>query len=185
MLDEPQHRVGDDVVEAVVGLGVGGDQLHAVLVPVRRLHWERLAAVVLGRLDVLVGHRRGDPRNLAVRSQPDQRGDETPGASADRPVRLERDRAAVGNEHQRRVGHSRRRLLMTSRLRAPIVQAPTCSNRTSQSRSRRGVRNRCRTDSFPARPSCLPSLGSRRTSSERWAHSSTVETRNPDSPSLT
>ena len=35
VLDEPQHRVGDDVVEAVVGLGVGGDELDPVLVAVR------------------------------------------------------------------------------------------------------------------------------------------------------
>ena len=31
VLDEPQHRVGDDVVEAVVGLGVGDDEAHVVL----------------------------------------------------------------------------------------------------------------------------------------------------------
>jgi hypothetical protein len=30
VLDEPQHRVGEDVVEAVVGLVVGLDEAHAV-----------------------------------------------------------------------------------------------------------------------------------------------------------
>ena len=31
VLDEPQHRVGEDVVEAVVGLGVGDDEPHLEL----------------------------------------------------------------------------------------------------------------------------------------------------------
>ena len=34
VLDEPQHRVGEDVVEAVVGVGVGLDEAHVVLAAV-------------------------------------------------------------------------------------------------------------------------------------------------------
>ena len=69
VLDEPQHRVGDDVVEAVVGVRVGGDQLDAVLVAVRGADRERAAAVALGDRDVLVGHRRGDPGHVAMRGE--------------------------------------------------------------------------------------------------------------------
>ena len=70
MLDEPQHRVGDDVVEAVVRLGVGGDELDAGTRcrPVSRTGKAR-PPWRAGHRDVAVGHRRGDPGDLAVRAR--------------------------------------------------------------------------------------------------------------------
>ena len=65
VLDEPQHRVGHDVVEAVVGLRVALDELDAVVVPSSSTS-KRLAAVLAAHLGVLVGHRRGDPDGVAV-----------------------------------------------------------------------------------------------------------------------
>ena len=47
VLDEPQHRVGEDVVEAVVGVGVGGDEADLVLAAAGRLDRERPPAVLL------------------------------------------------------------------------------------------------------------------------------------------
>jgi hypothetical protein len=47
VLDEPEHRVGDDVVEAVVGLGVGGHEAHVVGAALGRLDLERPASVAL------------------------------------------------------------------------------------------------------------------------------------------
>ena len=105
VLDEPQHRVGDDAVEAVVGIGVGGDQLDAVLGPVRALDRERMAAVPAGHRDVAVAHRRGDPGDLTVPREAHQRGHQAAGAALRLAVGLERHRAAVGDEDQR-VGSS-------------------------------------------------------------------------------
>ena len=48
VLDEPEHRVGEDVVEAVVGVGVRGHEAHADVAAVRRRDLEGLAAVLLG-----------------------------------------------------------------------------------------------------------------------------------------
>ena len=45
VLDEPQHRVGEHVVEAVVRLRVGDDQPHLELAARRRAHRERAPAV--------------------------------------------------------------------------------------------------------------------------------------------
>ena len=89
VLDEPQHRVRGDVVEAVVGVGVGRDQLDPVLAAARRLHGERLALVALGDGRVLLGHRRRDPGHVAVGGEADQRGHQAAGARAEprRPVR--------------------------------------------------------------------------------------------------
>ena len=101
VLDEPQHRVGEDVVEAVVGLGVGGDQAHLVLAAGRRVHRERLAALLLGLLDVALGQRAGDPDRVAVRGQAGERGDEPARPALDRAVVLEGDGPAVGDEHER------------------------------------------------------------------------------------
>src|ERR1019366_4980197 len=108
MLDEPQHRVGDDVVEAVVGVGVRSHQLDAVLASVRRAYGKRPAVVSLAGLDVLVGHRGGDPGGLPMGGQPDQRRHEPAGSALDLPTGPEGHRAAVGDKHHRRVrGHRR------------------------------------------------------------------------------
>ena len=108
VLDEPEHRVGEDVVEAVVGLGVGGDEAHAELAAVGRLDLERLAAVLLGDAHVLVGHRRRDPDRVAVRGQADQGRGQPAGAALGRAVLLVGDGSAVGDEDEwgAAVGHT-------------------------------------------------------------------------------
>ena len=68
VLDEPEDRVGDDAVEAVVGLGVGLDQEHLVGDAVE-LDGCRTPVRFAGHRNVLVGHRRGDPQRVAVRDQ--------------------------------------------------------------------------------------------------------------------
>ena len=163
VLDEPQQRVGDDVVEAVVGLGIRLDQLHQVLVAVGRLDRERTPPVAPRRGRVLLGHRRGDPGDLAVGREPDQGRHQSSGP----PSYLSSGPKVTGPR------------LDTSTSGGLSHYTSSCSKTLSQSRSSRGIRKRRRTDSLPARPSCLPSPGSFRTSSARPAHSSTVDTRNP------
>ena len=107
VLDEPEHRVGEDVVEAVVGVGLRGHEADAELAAVRRLDLEGLAAVLLGHLHVLLRHRGGDPDRVAVGGEPDQRGGEAACAPLDRAVLLEGDGPAVRDEHQRRAVRAR------------------------------------------------------------------------------
>ncbi len=108
VLDEPEDRVGDHVVEAVVGLGVAADQQHAVVDAVdRELDG---AAAFLGDGHVLVGHRRGDPERVAVGDQAGQRRDQPAAAAAHGAlsplVKLKLGRASVGDDYQRvAVGH--------------------------------------------------------------------------------
>jgi len=101
VLDEPEHRVGDDVVEAVVGLVLGLDEADPEGAALGRLHFEGLAAVLAGDLDVLVGHRRGDPDRVAVRGQAGQRRHEPARAALDRAVFLIGHRPPVGDQYQR------------------------------------------------------------------------------------
>ena len=105
VLDEPEHRVGDDVVEAVVGLGVGLDEAHAEGPALRRLDLERPAAVLARDLDVLVGHRRGDPDRVAVRREAGQRGHEPARAALDRPVVLVGDGSPLETRTRAALGH--------------------------------------------------------------------------------
>ena len=102
VLDEPEHRVGEDVVEAVVGLRVGGDEAHAELAAVRAPR-SRTPGRRAPRpdLDVALGHRRRDPDRVAMRGEADQRGRETAGPALDRAVLLVGDRPAVGDQHER------------------------------------------------------------------------------------
>ena len=145
VLDEPQHRVRDHVVEAVVGVLVARDQPDPVGLAVH-LDGERAAVVALRHLGVLVGHRRRHPDRVAVMHQALKRGHE-PAAAALRLAPLERGRAAVRDEDE------------------GCVLVHRCSRKSfSQSRRRRGVRKCVRTCSLPARPSRLPRSGSRRIS---------------------
>ena len=100
VLDEPEHRVGDDVVEAVVGLVVGLDEAHAERAALGRLDLERVAAVLARDLDVLLGHRGGDPDRVAVRGQARQRGHEPAGPALDRAVVLIGDGPPVGDQDE-------------------------------------------------------------------------------------
>ena len=161
VLDEPEHRVGHDVVEAVVGLGIALDEADPVLHAVE-LHLEAAAVVFAARLDVLLGHGRGDPDRLAVLHEALQGGDEPAAAAASgqpAPVLpFEGGGAAVRDEYER-----------SAHARALKIR--------SQSRRSRGVRKWRRTCSLPERPSVRPSSGSRRIETARSAHSSGEETR--------
>jgi hypothetical protein len=100
VLDEPQHRVREHVVEAVVGVRLGGDELDPVLRPVRRLDRERPAVVARGHLGVLVGQRRRHPDRVAMGGQAGQRRDQPASATLDLSVGLERDRPSVRDEDE-------------------------------------------------------------------------------------
>jgi hypothetical protein len=71
VLDEPEDRIRDHVVEAVVGQGVALHQKHVVLDPVE-LDLHRLPARLAAHDQVLVGHRGGDPQRPAMSDQPAQ-----------------------------------------------------------------------------------------------------------------
>ena len=102
VLDEPQHRVGHDVVEAVVGLGVGRDELDPVLAAVRSrapgTPGRRAARAVATSSSVIADAIHVD---VAVGGEPDQRRHQPAGAALDLAARLEGDRAAVRDEHER------------------------------------------------------------------------------------
>jgi len=117
VLDEPQQRVGDVVVEAVVGLVAGGHQADLVLTAGLRAHLERLAIAVAQLDQVTLGHRRGDPDRATVRRQARQRRHEPATTARERSVGAERHRPAIGHQQQRRglkrlrmrlFGHGRR-----------------------------------------------------------------------------
>ena len=76
VLDEPQHRVGEHVVEAVVGLGVGDDQPHLELAARPASAPGRPPGVLARDLGVVLVHRRGDPDRVAVGGQPRERRDQ-------------------------------------------------------------------------------------------------------------
>jgi hypothetical protein len=91
VLNEPEHRVRDDVVVEVVRARVVRDQ-HDV-------------SASFGRDDaVFVRRRARDPGHVVLLAQPTQRGDEPAGAASldTRPVRLAviGHRAAIGDDDQ-------------------------------------------------------------------------------------
>ena len=125
VLDEPEHRVGDDVVEAVVGLGVALDEAHAEGAALGRLDLERLAVVLAGDVDVLIGHRGRDPDRVAVGGEARQGGHEATRAALDRAVLLVGDRATVGDQDQwRLLAHRGGRYLagLNRRPSRPVVR---------------------------------------------------------------
>jgi hypothetical protein len=85
VLDEPQDRVGDDVVEAVVCERVRLHQQDLVLDAIE-LDRDRLAARLALDLGVLLGHRRRDPKRLPVGHQPRQRGNQPAAAATHHPL---------------------------------------------------------------------------------------------------
>ena len=101
VLDEPQHRVGEHVVEAVIRLGVAHHQAHLELAARRRAHREGAPAVLARDLRVVLVHRRGDPDRVAVGGQPGQRRHQAARAALHLAARLERDRPPVAHQHQR------------------------------------------------------------------------------------
>ena len=101
VLDEPQHRVREHVVEAVVGLRVADHQADLVLTPGGGAHGDRAAVVAERDGGVELVHRRGDPDRVAVRGQPRERGHQAAGAPHGVAVRVEGHGAAVAHQHQR------------------------------------------------------------------------------------
>ena len=159
VLDEPEDRVGDHVVEAVVGVGVAADQQHLVVDPVDR-ELDRPAAL-LGDGDVLVGHRRGDPERLAVGDEPGERRDQAAAAAPHRAlavlVALELGRPAVGDDDQR-IGFGHRPLSLPARS-PPIRRARSAaaaSRAAGAARGTRGGRVPC-----PPCPAACPARGRR------------------------
>ena len=110
VLDEPQHGVGDDVVEEVVGLALGGHVAHLVVSPSRSTRSE-LAAAASSSSSSLAAAAIHTPGWRAQHGA--EHGDEAAGAAGDdrlaRRVAVERHRAAVGGHDQ--VGAFGRRLL--------------------------------------------------------------------------
>ena len=101
VLDEPQHRVREDVVEPVVGDLVADHEADLVLAARRRPHDERAPVLLLRLGRVALGQRAGDPDRVAVGGQAGEGGHEAAGAALDRAVVLEGHRAPVGDEDQR------------------------------------------------------------------------------------
>ena len=103
VLEEPEDRVRDDVVEPVVRRLVVGDEPQAEGCTALEGLLDRLAARLLDHRAVLFAHRARDPRDVVVRDEAAQRGDEPAAAApghalvAVAPVR---DRTAVGDDDQ-------------------------------------------------------------------------------------
>jgi hypothetical protein len=103
VLDKPEDRVRDHVVEAVVGLALGLDQ-EDVVADVVELDAGRLPLRLARHGEVLVRHRRRDPERPAVGHQPAQGGDET-AAAAPRDAltglrAVELSRPPVGDDYE-------------------------------------------------------------------------------------
>ncbi len=153
VLDEPQDRVRDDVVEAVVGARVGLDHRHPVVDPVD-VEGDR-AAFLFGDDDVLFGHRRGDPEGVAVGDQAGERRDQAAAAAAHRAVAvlvtLELGGTPVRDDDQRRVAHLRREdygrgevtRARARRLRCRCGSAGRASRAAGAARGTRGGRAPC------------------------------------------
>jgi hypothetical protein len=103
VLEKPQHRVGDDVVEPVVRLLVVRDHSQAVGRAVTRGLLERFLVVVQCDNAILVGHSTCDPRDVVMQNEAAQSGDEPSATSARDALAaapVERHGAAVGNDDQ-------------------------------------------------------------------------------------
>ena len=90
VLDEPQHRVRNDVVEAVVGDRVDCDE-------------RALGAAFVGDGTVFLRHRTRDPRDVVPVEQSAERGDEAAAAAllhAPATDAVVRDRPAVRDDDQ-------------------------------------------------------------------------------------
>ena len=101
VLDEPQHRVGEHVVEAVVGVRVADHQPHLILAAGGGAHREGAPGVLARDLHVVLAHRRGDPDRFAVGGEARQRRHQSAGAALHLSAGGKRDRPAVAHQHQR------------------------------------------------------------------------------------
>ena len=104
VLQEPEHRVGDDVVEPVVGRLVVLHQAQPERRAVARALLDRGAAGLGHHHPVLVAHRARDPGDVVVRDEAAQRGHETAASPRRNALAVltppERDRTAVRDDDQ-------------------------------------------------------------------------------------
>src|SRR5262245_14843634 len=178
MLDEPQHRVRNDVVVPVVRLRIVSDEMEPVGVLLHRLAGQRALS--------LRGRAR-DPGHVLVLEQAAQGRREPAAAALQGSVARDLHRSAVRADDQL-PAHLRRGIRYApaepTATSAPDVSFPSSwLNSTSQSRNRRGVKKWRRTYSFPRSARCRASIGSRRISMHASAHSVDDSTSQPVFPS--
>ena len=135
VLEEPQRRIGDHVVEALVGQLVVGDETQAVARAVARGLVDRSPGL-LRHEPVLVGHRARDPGHLVVRDEAAQRRHE-PAAAAphDPPPRV------VARRTRRARGWRRRSASGAPTSRLSLSPAGGVATRPSVSGTRRPSRS--------------------------------------------
>ena len=104
VLEKPERRVRDDVVEPVVGRRVVSNEPQAVRRPVARDLFDRLSAGLDDDGAVLLGHRARDPRHVVMRDEAAQGSDEpaaaAPGHAFALFVARERGGTAVRDDDQ-------------------------------------------------------------------------------------
>jgi hypothetical protein len=132
MLQEPQRRVGHDVVEPVVRRRVVRDEPQPIRRAVACDLVDRVTTCLVGDDAVLIRHRARDPRHVVVRDEAPQRRDETPASAPRHAISLlvppEGHRAAVGDDDQLSAGRHRRA--------AYVTQPPRFRARSPRDRSR-------------------------------------------------
>ncbi len=104
VLQKPERRVRDDVVEPVVGGLVVSDEAEPIRRSVARSFLDRLAARLLRNRPILVGHRARHPGDVVQGNEAPQRCHEPAAAAAGNSVAVliqaERDRGAIGDDDQ-------------------------------------------------------------------------------------
>ena len=86
VLEKPERRVRDDVVEPVVRGLIVSDEPQAIRRPVVSRLRDRLAAGLRRNRAVLVGHCARNPRHVVHRDQASERGDEPAATAARDPI---------------------------------------------------------------------------------------------------
>jgi hypothetical protein len=135
VLQEPQRRVRDDVVEPVVRRLLVHDEAQAVRRPIAGRLLDRVAAALLGDGTILLAHRGCDPGDVVQGDEAPQRSHQTaPTAARDSLAALvpsERDGRAIGNDDQfPAVAHAR---TLPQALRVAV--APLRQRESSPSRA--------------------------------------------------
>ena len=134
VLQEPQHRVRDDVVVPVVRVLVVRDEAQPEARSVARRLLESLAVVFIQDNTILFGHRARDPRDVVVEHEAAQRRHEAAAAAARGALAAAsavRHRAPVGDDDQVVPGRHRPDPIPARATRAVTV-ASSCA--TSGSR---------------------------------------------------
>ena len=118
VLEEPERRVCDDVVEPVVGGRVVGDEPQPVRRAVAGNLLDGLAAGLVGDRPVLDGDRAGDPGHVVMGDEAPQRRHEPSAPTAGDAIAVlvagERDRPPVRDDDQLPASRHRRWTLSSS-----------------------------------------------------------------------